>query len=163
MPGKLLTMVDTRETTEALCDEQAGIRVGDYLDYAWSSLGDILAPYEPDAAIRPLAGVPEKKYGTIFLQDLETLSMDEQNKLFENATLAPFMNMERFTPLSGTDVVVGADIPYMDYGKEGVWAEPWLIWIMCKYPGSEDGSISTSAQTETPYSVRDYYMFRKDW
>lgn len=86
-----------------------------------SSLGDILAPYEPDAAIRPLAGVPEKKYGTIFLQDLETLSMDEQNKLFENATLAPFMNMERFTPLSGTDVVVGADIPYMDYGKEGVW------------------------------------------
>lgn len=163
MPGKLLTMVDTRETTEVLCDEQAGIRVGDYLDYAWSSLGAILAPYESDAAIRPLAGVPEKKYGTIFLQDLETLSMDEQNKLFENATLAPFMNMERFTPLSGTDVVVGADIPYMDYGKEGVWAEPWFTWIMCKYPGSEDGLTSTSAQTETPYSVRDYYMFRKDW
>lgn len=163
MPGKLLTMVDTRETTEALCDEQAGIRVGDYLDYAWSSLGAILAPYESDAAIRPLAGVPEKKYGTIFLQDLETLSMDEQNKLFENATLAPFMNMERFTPLSGTDVVVGADIPYMDYGKEGVWAEPWGTWITCKYPAPEDGSNFTSAQTDTPYSVRDYYMFRKDW
>lgn len=63
MPDKLLTLVDTRETTEVLCEEQAGIRVGDYLDYAWSSLGDILAPYEPDATIRPLAGVPEKSMG----------------------------------------------------------------------------------------------------
>ena len=50
MPGKLLTLVDTRETTEALCDEQAGISVGNYLDYAWSSLEDLLAPYEPDTS-----------------------------------------------------------------------------------------------------------------
>ena len=35
----------------------------------------------------------------------------------------------RFTPLSGTDVVVGADIPYMDYGKESVWNDPWATWI----------------------------------
>lgn len=68
MPDKLLTLVDTRETTEALCDEQAGISVGNYLDYAWSSLEDFLAPYETDATIRPLAGISEKKYGTIFLQ-----------------------------------------------------------------------------------------------
>ena len=43
MPGKLLTLVDTRETTEALCDEQAGISVGNYLDYAWSSLEDFFS------------------------------------------------------------------------------------------------------------------------
>ena len=163
MPDKLLTLVDTRETTEVLCEEQAGIRVGDYLDYAWSSLGDILAPYEPDATIRALAGVPEKKYGTIFLRDMAVMSQDEQTNLMENTILGEYMNMMRFTPLSGTDVVVGADIPYMDYGKEGVWSDPWVTWSMCKYPIPEDFSHSTMAQTEVPYLVRDYYMFQKDW
>lgn len=163
MPDKLLTLVDTRETTEVLCEEQAGIRVGDYLDYAWSSLGDILAPYEPDATIRPLAGVPEKKYGTIFLKDMAVMSQDEQMNLMENTILGEYMNMMRFTPLSGTDVIVGADIPYMDYGKEGVWNDPWATWATCKYPIPEDFSYFTSTQVEVPYSVRDYYMFQKDW
>lgn len=163
MPGKLLTLVDTRETTEALCDEQAGISVGNYLDYAWSSLEDFLAPYEPDATIRPLAGIPEKKYGTIFLRDIAAMSQEEQVDLMENSIIGEYMNMMRFTPLSGTDVVVGADIPYMDYGKESVWNDPWATWILCKYPAPEDFSSSTMAQTEVPYSVRDYYMFQKDW
>ena len=157
MPDKLLTLVDTRETTEALCDEQAGISVGNYLDYAWSSLEDFLAPYETDATIRPLAGISEKKYGTIFL------SQEEQMNLMENTIIGEYMNMMRFTPLSGTDVVVGADIPYMDYGKEGVWNDPWATWISCKFPAPEDFSSSTMAQIEVPYSVRDYYMFQKDW
>jgi len=60
-------------------------------------------------------------------------------------------------------VVVGADIPYMDYGKEGVWNDPWATWISCKFPAPEDFSSSTMAQIEVPYSVRDYYMFQKDW
>ena len=163
MPGKLLTLVDTRETTEVLCDEQAGIRVGNYLDYAWSSLEDFLAPYESDATVRPLAGVPEKKYGTIFLRDMATMSQEEQMDLMENSIIGEYMNQMRFTPLSGTDVVVGADIPYMDYGKEGVWNEPWFTWITCKFPAPEDFSSFTMAQVEVPYSVRDYYMFQKDW
>ena len=163
MPDKLLTLVDTRETTEALCDEQAGISVGNYLDYAWSSLEDFLAPYETDATIRPLAGIPEKKYGTIFLRDIAAMSQEEQMNLMENTIIGEYMNMMRFTPLSGTDVVVGADIPYMDYGKEGVWNDPWATWISCKFPAPEDFSSSTMAQIEVPYSVRDYYMFQKDW
>lgn len=163
MPSKLLTLVDTRETTEALCEEQADISVGNYLDYAWSSLEDFLAPYEPDATIRPLAGVPENKYGTIFLRDLMTMSEDEQMDLMENSIIGEYWNMTRFTPLSGTNVVVGADIPYMDYGKEGVWMEPWNTWITCKFPAPEDFSSSTMAQSEVPYSARDYYMFQKCW
>ena len=163
MPDKLLTLVDTRETTEALCDEQAGISVGNYLDYAWSSLEDFLAPYETDATIRPLAGISEKKYGTIFLRDIAAMSQEEQMNLMENTIIGEYMNMMRFTPLSGTDVVVGADIPYMDYGKEGVWNDPWATWISCKFPAPEDFSSSTMAQIEVPYSVRDYYMFQKDW
>jgi len=163
MPGKLLTLVDTRETTESLCDEQAGISVGNYLDYAWSSLEDFLAPYEPNATIRPLAGVPEKKYGTIFLRDVAAMSQEEQADLMEKTIVGEYMNGLRVTPLSGTDVVVGADIPYMDYGKEGVWADPWVTWILCKFPTPEDFSSFTMAQTEVPYSVKDYYMFQKDW
>ena len=163
MPDKLLTLVDTRETTEALCDEQAGISVGNYLDYAWSSLEDFLAPYETDATIRPLAGISEKKYGTIFLRDIAAMSQEEQMNLMENTIIGEYMNMMRFTPLSGTDVVVGADIPYMDYGKEGVWNDPWATWISCKFPAPEDFSSSTMVQIEVPYSVRDYYMFQKDW
>ena len=74
-----------------------------------------------DHSIRPLAGIPEKKYGTIFLRDIAAMSQEEQVDLMENSIIGEYMNMMRFTPLSGTDVVVGADIPYMDYGKESVW------------------------------------------
>lgn len=162
MPDKLLTMVDTRETTEALCDPVAGISVGDYLDYAWSSLEDYLAPYEPGATLRPLANVDEKRYATIFMRDMAMIPDEEQMAMMENPIVGDYLNMIRFDPLSATDVLVIYDIPYMDYGKEGVW-NFGMIWEAAKYPAPEDFSSFTMGSTTCPKFMHDYYMFKKDW
>ncbi len=163
MPDKLLTLVDTRATTEALCDDVEGIRVGDYIDYAWSSLEDYIAPYEPDATIRPLANVEESKYGTFFMRDPAMFSEEESMMLFENPVFGPYLNMMKFTPMSGTDVFVVYDIPYMDYGKENVWAFASLF-DQCKYPMPEDFSYMTSYSYSYPlYMSSTYYAFKKDW
>lgn len=160
MPDKLLTLVDTRETTEALCDPVAGISVGDYLDYAWSSLDDFLAPYESNATLRPLAKVPENKYGTIFMHDIMDLNMDQIMNIGEF-----FENME--TALSGTDVVVSMDIPFYDYRYEGdIWMYPWTFAVSAKHPEYSDGTstYTTSASTDYTYTNhREYYAFKKDW
>ena len=94
---------------------------------------------------------------------MAVMSQDEQMNLMENTILGEYMNMMRFTPLSGTDVIVGADIHYIDYFKEGLLNDPWSTCATCKNPIPEDFSYFTSTQVEVPYSVRDYYMFQKDW
>lgn len=162
MPDKLLTLVDTRETTEALCDPVEGISVGDYVDYAWSSLNDFLAPYEPDAITRALSGMPEEKYGTIFHPDPEMMSEEDMMGLESHPVIGEFMSMMRFTPLSGTKVWAIFDIPYRDYGKEGVWSFG-LIYEVCRYPAPEDFSEFVYGSVYTPESMVDYYAFKKDW
>ncbi|WP_295731318.1 glycosyl hydrolase family 18 protein [uncultured Muribaculum sp.] len=160
MPDKLLTLVDTRETTEALCDPQDGISVGDYLDYAWSSLEDYIAPYEPSPTSRALAGMPEKRYGTIFMRDIVHMSNEEQEALvMGEGVLGPFMAGTRFDKLSGTDVIVSD----YDYGKESMWNEPWNIGMMAKFPMPEDFSFMVMTMVKPTKLVWTYYAFKKDW
>lgn len=155
MPGKLLTLVDTRETTEALCDPVAGISVGDYLDYAWSSLETFLLPYEPGSSTRPLANLSEKKYGSLFMRDPMLIPEEILMGWDEDPVFSQYMMGLNQTPLTGTDVFVVYDIPFMDYGKEGVWAFG-LLWEPVKYPTPEDFSTFTMGQLDYPYYMRDY-------
>lgn len=159
MPDKLLTLVDTRETTEALCDEQAGIRVGSYLDYAWSSMCDLLQPYGANQNVRPLAGMPESKYGAYFFPDWTTLSEEEVMELYDN----PFF-MGTATQ-SCMDVIVGGDIPYFDYGKESVWTEIWAMALAARYSFDWDNPPASLIGNELIISsaARQYYAFKKDW
>lgn len=76
-------MVDTRETTQSLCEEQAGIRGGDYLDYAWSSLTDFLNPYAADAELKPILGIPMEKYASVFIPEMMELPEDEMMEVDE--------------------------------------------------------------------------------
>lgn len=164
MPDKLLTLVDTRETTESLCDEQAGIRVGDYLDYAWSSMCDLLEPYGSTPDVRPLAGMPENKYGTYFFPDWTTFTEDEKRELNENSKLAPYFMGTATTSLSGMDVIVGGDIPYLDYGKEAVWGEIWEKAFLVKYPVDwENDTFQINVRVESSNAISEYYSFKKDW
>lgn len=163
MPDKLLTLVDTRETTEALCNPVDGISVGNYLDYAWSSLGDFIAPYEPNAMSRALAGMPEERYGTLFHRDPEMMSEDELLGLESHPVIGGLMSMMQYTPLSGTNVLAIYDIPYRDYGKEGVWQSLGMLYEACRYPAPEDFSEFVYGMVSETESMRDYYAFKKDW
>ncbi len=162
MPDKMLTLVDTRETTEALCDPVAGISVGDYLDYAWSSLHDFLAPYEPDATIRPLASLPENKYATLFVHDKSDMPRTDNYMSNPPEILAPYVEGTKFEPLSGTDVFVYDNIPVKTTANEGTYNRIGEIWVMVRYPAPEDFSSVTSADTKYMYPW-SYNMFKKDW
>ena len=162
MPDKLLTLVDTRATTEPLCDSQAGISIGDYLDYAWSSLEDFLLPYEPNASVRPLANVSGNKYGSFFIRDFMLIPEETQMKWMEEpGLLSDILNGTLAEPVSGTDVAVTYDIPYFDYGKEGVWTSTWIVWCQARFPIPLDFSSMTSVEPD----IRrlDYYEYKKDW
>lgn len=162
MPDKLLTMVDTRETTDALCDPVAGISVGNYLDYAWSSLNDFLAPYEPGAAIRPLASLPENRYATLFVHD--PFDMEEEDNYLYNPPeiLQPYMEGMRYDPLSATDVFVYDNIPLRTTANEGIITSMLEAWCTVKYP--MDADFSTFTAGTIIYKYKDgYNMFKKDW
>lgn len=79
-PDKLLTLTDHEEPTEYFWDIEAtgGIKVGEYIDYAWSGYCDedypfeIVDPYHPDDPNvsqehprKPIAGLDATKYGCI--------------------------------------------------------------------------------------------------
>lgn len=79
-PDKLLTLTDHEEPTEYFWDTEAtgGIKVGEYLDYAWTGYCDedypfeIVDPYHPDDPNvskehirKPIAGLDATKYGCI--------------------------------------------------------------------------------------------------
>lgn len=79
-PDKLLTITDYEEPTEYFWDTAAtgGIKVGEYIDFAWSGYCDIkeynqiVDPYSPDAPgvsqihiRKPISGLDEKRYGCI--------------------------------------------------------------------------------------------------
>ncbi len=164
MPDKLITMVDTRETTQSLCEEQAGIRAGEYLDYAWSTLIDFLNPYAADAELKPILGMPMEKYAPVFLPEMMNLSEDEMMEVDEKL----MMLCDGMTIINNKFYVF-YDLPYMDYGKEGVVISTLMYATMMLYdmnPDPEmmgDGSYMWSSNMERSYAIEDYYMFRKDW
>lgn len=162
MPDKLLTLVDTRETTEALCEEQDGIRVGDYLDYAWSTLSDVLNPYAADTDLKPLAGLSMEKYASFFIPEMEDLSDDEENELVDKLMIF----VDGMTTV-GKRVFVLGDLPYMDYGKENVWTGTISYIQMFLFDMNPDPDIMGDG-SYTWYSNcyapgLDYYSYRKDW
>lgn len=164
MPDKLITMVDTRETTQSLCEEQAGIRAGDYLDYAWSTLIDFLNPYAADAELKPILGVPMEKYASVFIPEMMNLSDDEAMEVEEKLMLL----CDGMTIINNKFYVFD-DLPYMDYGREGVVMSTLMFATMMLYdmnPDPEimgDGSYMWSSNMERSHAIEDYYMFRKDW
>lgn len=161
MPDKLLTMVDTREITEALCDPVAGISVGQYLDYAWSKVMEFTAPYEPGFNIRPLSGVPEEKYATLNMFDLSQWDEEFMFEFEENSMFTDLIMEERTEPFSATKVLVTDNIPYYDYNIE-VFIWDLLYFNLIVMPLDEDG-YSSLWEVKKTNVVWKYYAFKKDW
>lgn len=78
LPDKLLTLVDTDEPTEYFYDvaKCGGIKVGEYIDYAWHGYGNgkelvqIIEPWENDNPYsdhlrKPIAGLMPEFYGSL--------------------------------------------------------------------------------------------------
>lgn len=161
MPDKLLTLVDTRETTEALCDPVAGISVGDYLDYAWSDLEKFTSPYDPNESVRPLANLSENKYGTMFIRD-KAQFRDEWDQLTIDFPFIQDIDNGENGYIHGTDVFVVHDIPAYTTAIEGCYSEPWMYWIYAHYPANEDFTEYTDGRVIITCG-KSYNMFKKDW
>lgn len=87
---KLLTVTVYEEPTSTFWDTQAtgGIAVGDYIDYAWSGYNSeseapqLLDPWHPELAYvsdytqKPIANLPEERYGCINFPIYPALPMD---------------------------------------------------------------------------------------
>ncbi len=156
MPDKLLTLVDTRSTTEVLCNEVEGIKVGDYIDYAWSDLEKFVDPYSENSSIKPLSGLMAEKYGSVFMRDFTRIPETELELIDEAMS-----NME-----SEVYLAVAMDIPYYDYIREADhWQMPWTLIASLKYPNIRNSTtdIRTSSSVSQTKITADYYAFKKDW
>lgn len=164
MPGKLVTLTDTPETTSSLRSVQGGISAGQYLDYAWSPISAFLNPYVDGAELKPVAGLEMAKYGSISVPMLSSKMPYEEMEVIEN---------NLFLLVDGTTVIndkvfVFDDLTYIDYGDEGILTGTFamilgILYDMNPQLESPDYSYAYMTMIETSGSLADYYAFRKDW
>lgn len=155
MPDKLLTLVDKRESTETLCDPQAGISVGDYIDYAWCEPDKFLMPYETDATLRPLANVPEKKYGSV----CSNFSPNNHEYYLSLPKIGGLINLSGEDPITGTDIYVNPEISYYDYNTENWYYEYISFFGNLKYKYYSTDFYDVMLE----YANLQYYEYKKDW
>ena len=120
---KLLTLTDYEEPTEYFWDTAAtgGIKVGEYLDYAWSGYCDekeayqIVDPYHQGGAgvstlhpRKPISGLDSERYGCLNVPWVRQNLQDSEIPFWENA----FINGQKWynANLNGNNIVVYEDI-----------------------------------------------------
>ena len=121
-------------------------------------------PYAADAELKPILGIPMEKYASVFIPEMMELPEDEMMEVDEKL----MMLCDGETVINNKFYVFG-DMPYMDYGKEGVVIGTMMYATMMLYdmnPDPEmigDGSYMWSSNMETRRTAADYYAFKKDW
>lgn len=162
MPDKLLTMMDTPETTLSLRQEHDGIAAGNYLDYAWGNFGEFINPYAVDAPVDPIIGMEEDKYAVI------TLPIMSQSKL----TMEGFIELQNKmkdiaagTIVCNKKIYVIDDLTYFDYGEEGTMNEtmgsPAAIFYNSYLFDLFNDMYSVKANSSV--TTMAYNAYRKDW
>lgn len=164
MPGKLITLMDTPETTASLRQVQDGISAGQYLDYAWSPIAAFLNPYADGAELKPIAGMEMMKYGTASLPMMSSkMPAEEQDEIVNNL----------FTLVDGMTVVnsqlfVFDDLGYTDYGDESLVSGTLffpgaILYDMNPELESPEFLHSYMTSVDSSNAATNYYGFRKDW
>lgn len=164
MPGKLVTLTDTPETTSSLRNVQGGISAGQYLDYAWSPINEYLNPYADGSELKPIAGLEMAKYASISVPMMSSkMPSEEQEEIFNNLFL-----LVDGTTVINDKVFVFDDLTYIDYGDESILVGTignilGILYDMNPELESPDFSYAYMTMIETSGSLADYYAFRKDW
>lgn len=185
--GKMVTVSDFKEPTEYFWDTEAtgGIKVGEYVDYAWSGYMDereevkLIDPYtDPQMAMmygiqlyerKAFAGLPKERFGCVAMPWYPSTS-----GLMEN--MFGLMNVGMWAvnpdPVFRNNIVVFDDlIPNIQGEYEGSWITiPSMLWSMF----GEDAMMGTAGYTVIirAYSkqfdeIVDYFdgynLYAKDW
>lgn len=143
-PEKLLTITDHKEPTEYFWDLEAtgGIKVGEYLDYAWSGYCDannpneIIDPYAPEAPgvskvhiRKPIPGLGSDKYGCVNAP-WEPSNKDKETEAIWNTS---WDNLSKWT-LSGNkknNIFVCEDIrTHLQDAYEYTWTNFFALWYL---------------------------------
>ena len=192
MPDKLLTLADYEEPTEYFWDTEAtgGIKVGKYLDYAWSgymSEGEDVQILDPWGVVdqsmgeemgmmfpinnhprKPIAGLQQSQYGAFAVP-----FYDVNNPA--NTEAIGFMNLYiwRLCEWSANNILMFGDlITNLQGVYEGQWNQIVSMALSVFYPDGMDGvylygvyiAHSPNANVENPIATGLYYGdYAKDW
>lgn len=151
MPNRLVTLMDTPETTSSLREAKAGIAAGDYLDYAWSNFDDCFRPYVEGATLQPIAGLKMEKYASVSISFTEEGIMKLDQEFGDLSEGIVGVNDRLFAC---------GDIMYSDYGTEAI-VKNTLMLIPILFAVKTDWMIDYSIYASG--TVNGYYGYKKDW
>ena len=188
MPDKLLTLSDYEEPTEYFWDTEVtgGIKVGEYLDYAWSgymsedediqildpwgmidqSMGEMMGMMFPvnNHPRKPIAGLEQSKYGAFAVP---FYAKGKEGNGFTNLWLWHLCGWRSNNILVFGDLISGLQGNY-----EGKWNSIFSLTIMMYEPDAMDGqylygiyiSHNPNGNVFNPNTVGLYYVYyAKDW
>ena len=188
MPDKLLTLSDYEEPTEYFWDTEVtgGIKVGEYLDYAWSgymsedediqildpwgmidqSMGEMMGMMFPvnNHPRKPIAGLEQSKYGAFAVP---FYAKGKEGNGFTNLWLWHLCGWRSNNILVFGDLISGLQGNY-----EGQWNSIFSLTIMMYEPDAMDGqylygiyiSHNPNGNVFNPNTVGLYYGdYAKDW
>ena len=71
---KLITVTITGDAASSLASEAAGIRAGEYIDYAWTWVNTkIMNPWEDSSIEKPIAGLDKSQYGGFSTNNIRSI------------------------------------------------------------------------------------------
>lgn len=159
MPDRIITIADDGGTTASMSNEQSGIAVGDYIDFAWNVDWDNLVnPWEEASERNPIAGLDKDRYGGI------SFLIKNRNSIEEQTFIEKLMNQGRKIALEEGlgKVLVVDNLPFMDYGFEDAPRSGLDYIISCTFENN-GGYPQYRTSVEASSAVLQYYAFKKDW
>lgn len=151
MPNRLVTLMDTPETTASLREVKDGITAGDYLDYAWSNIDDCFRPYVEGATLQPIAGLDMEKYASVSI----SLTSEGSTILDQN-----FSDLSEGVAGINDKLFTSGDLMYSDYGTEAI-VKNTLMLIPMLFTMKTDWMVEYSIFASG--TVNWYYGYKKDW
>jgi hypothetical protein len=79
MPDKLVTLVDVGEPTASFDVAQAGVSVGEHIDYAWNMYPlEYIDPWKPGSKRKPILGLDKRNYGGYTMDAVMARNQEDQ-------------------------------------------------------------------------------------
>jgi hypothetical protein len=124
MPDKIISLVDLGEPFDVV---QAGVTVGNHLDYAWNmDFSEFIDPWDADAKRKPILGLQKQEYGG-FVANI----YDRNNYTFE---------LQNFLTTGPDKIFVISEIIRFTQGWESADYNSSNFIVNAKYTHSEDWS-----------------------
>lgn len=175
-PDRLITVTDHMEPTEYFWDTEAagGIKVGEYIDYAWSGYQEkdtrywIVDPWHQDVAMvesqfprRPIAGLDPSKYGCLMAGWFPNRGYDFESRTQGEMDLKSWVS----AGYKQSNIMVYEDLKTHTQDQyEGSWSPTDVLTYFMEDAGFESGMFIYDKMlyrwNDTPTG---YNKWKKDW